>query len=297
MSSLAKLTDLFQEGVTVPLKTVTGSEVVVWINKLSPFEVEQSNHDGRIARARIMLAIREVGTPEYDLFRGTATHVAPSVLVESMVEAKSNEHLVKVIRELHSDPEWKPRLETLEWSGDQLEGKPDDDPEVVLVTKILNEYQTEMSIRQDALAGDLRKELKGLSEAVLREQYLESYVEQRGLSAFSREQQQVQIFYALRKCEGVREGTLWDHTKCDHTQRWLDKSADVQQLPESLIAQVQTAYDELNMAPDVARFSDALGSSSASPEPSSKQEDSAESGPEVTSAKPAGTSSRRSAKP
>lgn len=301
MSRLAKLTDLFQEGTTVSLKTPTGPDVVVWINKLSPFEQEQSNHDGRIARARIMLAIREVGTAEYDLFRASAAHLPPEALIDALVAAKSNEHLVKVIHELHSDVDWKERLETLDWSGDQLKGKSDDDPEVAVVTKILREYQGELSKRQDYLADELRSELKALGEGELREQYYESYISSRGMAAFTREQQQAQVFYALRCCEGVSTRTTdntgtsanvrWDHGKCDHSQRWLDEVSDVHGLPETLLNQVRTAYESLNMAPDVARFSAALGSSSVSPEPSSKQEDSVESGPEVTSEEPAGTSS------
>lgn len=299
MSRLAKLTDLFQEGTTVSLKTPTGPDVVVWINKLSPFEQEQANHDGRIARARIMLAIREVGTAEYDLFRASAAHLLPEALIDALVSTKSNEHLVKVIHELHSDPDWKERLETLDWSGDQLKGKADSDPEVAVVTKILGEYQKELAKRQDFLAEELRSELKALPEGELREQYHETYISSRGMAAFTREQQQAQVFYALRCCEGVRSkddsnadpaNARWDHSKCDHSQRWLDEVNDVHGLPETLLNQVRTAYESLNMAPDVARFSAALGSSSVSPGPSSKQEDSAESGPEVTPEEPAGTS-------
>lgn len=292
MSRLTKLTDLFQEGAVAALSTPSGGTVVVWINKLSPFENEQCNHEGRVARARMMLAIREIGTPEFDLFKASAEASKADSIIDALVADKGNEHLVKAIRDLHSDADWKPRLETLEWSSDQVKGKSDDDPEVQALAKILTEYQAELESRTTYLRDELREELRAMDLPALQELYLDSYVEQRGLAAFSQQQQKAQVFYSLRQCEGTDHGeATWTHENCNHAQRWLDDVAEVDTLPESLLQQVRAAYDDLNMAPDVARFSDALGSSSAPPEPSSKQEDSADSGPEATSVAPAGTSS------
>jgi hypothetical protein len=297
MSRLTKLTDLFQEGVTVALRTNAGTDMPVWINKLSPFEMEQANHEGRIARARKMLAIREVGSPEWDLFHASAMSSRPDAIIFALCNTKNNEHLVKVMRDLHSDPEWKEKLEVLEWSGDQLDGKGEDDPEVQAVAKILTEYQAELEERTGFLREELKAELQGLTEADLREQYLESYIEEQGLAAFSNEQQKSLIFYCLRRCEGVDHGEFtWTHEGCDHSLRWLDTREEVGQLPELLLGQIRTAYEKLNMPQDVARFSDALASSSAPSGPSSKQEDSTPSTPVETSAAPAGTSSPPSAK-
>lgn len=295
MSRLTKLTDLFQEGTTVVLKTSAGADMPVWINKLSPFEMEQANHEGRIARARKMLAIRDIGNPEYDLFAASAMSSRPDAIVYALCNTKSNEHLVKVIRDLHSDPEWKSKLEVLEWSSEQLDGKGEDDPEVQAVGKILNEYQVEMEERTTFLRDQLKAELEAMNEADLREQYLESYIEEQGLAAFSHEQQKTQIFYCLRRCEGTDHGeATWTHENCDHSQRWLDKREEVGQLPELLLHQIRSAYDQLNMPQDVARFSAALASSSAPSGPSSKPEDSTPSTPAETSDAPAGISSPQS---
>jgi hypothetical protein len=99
MGRLSKLTDLFQEGVVAPLKASDGTQVVVWLNKLSPFESEQAAHEGRIARARAMLAIREIGTPESDLFRVASEAAKPDVIINALLAAKDNERTVKVVRE------------------------------------------------------------------------------------------------------------------------------------------------------------------------------------------------------
>jgi hypothetical protein len=291
MGRLAKLTDLFEEGVVAPLTTPSGGRLVVWINKLSPFEMEQTNHEGRIARARAMLAIREVGTADYDLYRASMEASKPDSLIAALVETKSNEHLVKVIRDLHSDAEWKEKLETLEWSSEQIDGKAEDDPEVVALTQVLTAYQAEIESRVEFLKNELRMELQGLTPEGLREQYLDAYVEQQGMRAFTREQQATEVFYFLRQCEATDHGDgTWTHENCDHSKRWLEDRREVGTLPLSLLSQIREAYEALSMAPDVARFSDGPASSSASSGPSSKQEGSTVSGQAATPDAPGGTS-------
>jgi hypothetical protein len=291
MSRLAKLTDLFVEGRAVKIQRPSGEPILVWINKLSPFELEQCNHEGRIARARTMLAIRQIGTPEYDLFRASAQASKPDAIITALIQTKSNEHLVSVIRDMHSDPEWKEKLETLEWSSEQLDGKSNDDPEVKALAQVLADYQAEMDARTTFLRNELRQELAAMPEDSLREAYLESYIEQRGLQSFTREREITQVFYTLRQCEGVDQGEgTYTHENCTH-QRWLEDRRDVESLPSSLLGQIREAIEDVNMAPDVARFSDALVSSSDSSGPSSKQEDSAVSGQTETSVEQGGTSS------
>lgn len=292
MGRLAKLTDLFEEGAVAPLKASDGSEVVVWLNKLSPFEAEQSAHEGRIARARTMLAIKDITTPESDLFRVASEALPKDAIISALLTAKDNERTVRVIRELHSDKEWKERLETLEWSSEQLTGKADDDPEVAVVKKVLDDYQAEIALRTEYLRNEMRGELAAQSEDKLREMHRDSYSEAQGIAAFLREQVKSQVFYSIRMCNATRaDGGRWQHEGCDHAQRWLDDRQEVDQLPESLLKQVRAAYDDLSMPPDVARFLGGPASSSESRGPSSKPEESQESGPEVISGEPAMISS------
>jgi hypothetical protein len=292
MGRLAKLTDLFEEGMVAPLKASDGSEVIVWINKLSPFENEQANHEGRVARARIMLAIKEFGTPESDLFRLASEGASVETIINALLAAKENERSVKVIRDIRADRKWKEKIETLEWSTEQLVGRADDDPEVKTLTKILTDYQAEISKRTDRLRNEARIELAALPEDKLREAHRESYRDQEGLTAFIREQSATQVYYAMRVCEATRDADgRWQHSSCDHSQRWLESRLEVNQLPELLLTQVQRVYDELNMSPEVARFLGGPASSSESRGPSSKPEESKESGPVETSDEPVGISS------
>jgi len=293
MGRLAKLTDLFEEGVVLPLKAQDGTEaIVVWLNKLSPFESEQASHEGRIARARIMLAIREIGTPEADVFAVQSDNLDKATVIDALLNVKDNERTVKVIRELHSDKEWTEKLETLEWSSEQLEGLADDDPQVALMTKILDEYQLEIASRTAFLRNEMRNELAALPESKVRDLHRESFAEQQGISAFLREKSKSETFYSMRVCTGTRtDDGRWQHTDCDHHQRWLDERNEVDQFPEPLLRQVQVAYEALNMAPDAARFLGGPASSSESHGPSSKPEEPKDSGPAETSEELVGISS------
>jgi hypothetical protein len=292
MAKLHRLTDLFEEGVTLPLRTTVGDEMTIWINKLTPFEQEEANQEGRIARARMMLAINEIGTPEYDLFRAGIQGIPAHAVIESLLANNANKYISDTVGELRSEEVWKERLEIIQFSSDQIAGKPPDDPEVLAVEKVLSEYTAEMDKRTKAMRNAAREELKSLPDKALRERYRLSYVEERGLAAFSAEQQLTQVFFALRRCEGVRrEDKTWDHTACDHSQHWLADRNEVKSLPQTLLDQFRRAYAEMVMSPDTARFSEGPANSSASSGPSSKQADSAESGPVATPAEPVTTSS------
>lgn len=287
--SLKRLTDLFEEGVTLPVTAKGGEVIPLWIAKLTPFEVEQSNHEGRIARARKMLAIKEVDNPEFTLFNALMADMPKQEIIDSLVREKANEFVLAAIRGMRSEEEWKERLEVMEWSPDQTRGLAPDHEDIQLLEKVLREYESEVERRTLEAGQDLRAELSDLTPEALHERYRDSYIDQRGLTAFSAEQQKNQIYLALRQCQGVERDGVWVHDACNHRQRWLDGPQDVESLPESLLMQIRVAYAEMSMSPDVARFSEGPASSSASSGPSSKQEDLAASGQTATSDAPAGT--------
>lgn len=291
-SNLHRLTDLFEEGIVLPLKTSSGESVVIWINKLTSFEQEETNQEGRIARARTMLAIKEIGTSEYDLFSAGIGELKGFAIVESLLANNHSKYISDAVSQMRSEEAWKERLEVIQFSSDQIKGKADDDPEVLVINKILDEYTAEMAKRTDQMRNDQRVELKALPDKALREEYRQVYVTETGLASFTLEQQKAQIFFALRRCEATQRSDLtWDHVACDHRQRWLEDRDEVTRLPQGLLDQFRKAYQDMVMAPDVARFSAGPASSSASSGPSSKQADSAVSGPVETSDEPVTTSS------
>jgi hypothetical protein len=288
-TDFARLTDLFQEGTVLELSK--GEQTItVWINKLSPFEMEEARQDGRVARARLVLALKEIGSPEYVLFRSSMDDISDEALIHTLLEARSNEWVAQAVRDIRSDKDWTERVEVIEQSS-ELVGRPADDPEVKLMSKLAVEYTEHVQ----QMAADSREEeravLLGASRAQLEAKYEESYLEQRGLTAFTVEYQRTEVFHAVRECKATRRDDTWDHDLCNHNQRVCANREAVAQLPERVWQLIRQAIVELNMPVDVARFMAAPASSSASLEqPSEAVEESTASIPEETPVEPAGIS-------
>ncbi len=292
MSRLARLTALFQEGKVLTLTAPSGQEVQMWINKLSPFEQEQANHEGRVARARRMLAIREIGTAEYDLFQASAVSVSTPAIIEAIVTDKSSEHLLGVLREIRSDPAWREKVEVLEHTESAALSTEATDPEVLLMSRIMTQYAEEVDARLKVRATELRADLTAMDADEVRRQHAETYIEEQGRMAFSREMQRSQVYFCLRTCTATSvDGAIWDHRKCRHEEHWLESVGEVDALPDSILGPVLAAYQQVMVPPDVARFTDALPSSSDLSESSSSAGASTDSGPTETPDEPATTSS------
>lgn len=288
MSDFAKLTDLFQEGTVLEL--ARGDQTVTtWINKLSPFELEEARQDGRVARARTMLAIKEVGSPEYDLFRASLVGIGDEALTVALLDTKANEFLAAAIRTARSDKDWTEKIEVIEQSD--LTGRAEDDPEVILLGKLTREYLEHIQSLADESRAEERALLITMARAQLESRYEEAYLDQRGLASFNRAYQATEVYHALRECKGRKVDGEWDHEDCDHNRRVCTRS-EVERLPDSVWTQVREAIVALNMPVDVARFTAAPVSSSASSEqPNDQAAESTPSTPEEIPAEPVGTSS------
>jgi hypothetical protein len=202
--------------------------------------------------------------------------------------------MLEVFNDIRSDEEWSDKVTVLEHSDDQLADKPDNDPERAYVAELGMRYHAEIMKRLERLETAYADELDGLAPDELRERYLDDYVAQRGLATFTRVRQQAEVYHCLRVCVATRppEGQRWDHTRCDHNERYLDSPRDVAEiLPDGVVGIVRAAYEGLMVRQDLARFTDGPTTSSESSGPVSRPEDSTLSGPAAPSTTPATISS------
>jgi hypothetical protein len=289
--SLARLTQLFAEGKELVLTPGSGDPVVLWIAKLNAFEEEQANQAGRVARARLINAIREIGTPEWDWLQAQKGDTVSVAMVEAIVQSKESELFVKALNDLRADPDWRERLEIMDQSDeDTLKGI-----ELAAHDKLKAEHAGELLDRHDQRKKDLREELSHLDRPNLEEQYEQAFLNEQGMAAFGLERARQHIYLCMRSCEaGVPDdypddNARWDHSACDHQLRYLASPDEVAHLPQSVREKVEDAYNEISLAPSMARFTDALESSSESPERSATEAVSTPSGPAGTSAGPVTT--------
>ena len=280
--ALARITDLFVEGKELvirpePQEAGHPPAVLVWVNKLNAFEQEEARRDGAVARARMVLAIDTVGSPEKDLYEASLVGITSDMLREQVVGGRSNSFWMTATNAVRVDPEWSERYLMVQRPQAEMS-----DAEVTVMAKVTEDYYAELQTRVNVLADVARAELQDASIDDLRAKHREMWIEDQTMRVFGREYNRTRVFYGLRACKAtVQVEGRWDHATCDHSQQLCEARED--RLPDSLTDQVRDVLMELDVPADDARFSaGAVGSSEPSPRPS-LEEASVPSGPEVSS--------------
>jgi hypothetical protein len=294
---IRRITDLFQEGQEVVLRDEPA--VLVWVQKLNPFERQECATDGASARARLVLALQQNDSPEALLFRSSLHKVTDEQLVDAIVRSYWSDDMNAGVDDVRADQDWKERLTVIERGFEQTEGRDEDDPEVQVLTETRNSYLDEVAKRADRRQEDRRTDLIGADRKELVDEYEQRWIDSRGSSAFSDAFRATEIYFSLRECQATaKDGNgRWQHDGCDHTRKWLDHRNEVSALPDGLIGTIREAIDRINMSPRDAKNSDRPGSSSASSPAQSEAAVSTASTQEETPSEPAGTSASLSPTP
>jgi hypothetical protein len=284
---LRRITDLFTEGVAVNFgDDPDGHPVLVWINKLNSFEVEEARRDGAARRGVRLAALGEEDSPERAALRAEVGFWSDEELAERWVLQKSEEHYLDALNDIEADSKWKDKLESLrrlptlmrEASGAE------DDPRRDELIALQQEYYTAISDLQKKRQADAAKDASNMERADLETGFFENWRQRVTLDEFMEERRVTELFFAMRSCDGTRVGPAeFDHENCDHQQRALEERALVRRLPQPVLDKCLQALDELTVPLRDAGNSDAPASSSASSEQQSEPEASTPSTPAETS--------------
>lgn len=281
-AALRRVTDLFVEGTEMVLDE--HDPVIVWINKLNPFQVDEARKDGQAARTRYTLALNDPRSEESQEFDLRSANLDDDTLAAGMAQAKYQQFLVAAADDMRSDKEWAEKSNALDRASEQLADRPVDDPERVAMDKLAEEYYAELEERADAKREAEREGLRALPHEELRQKYRQQWIEERATSAFLTEYRITELWYALRECfsSGKDDNGRWKHEKCDHRIKLLDDRQQVRQLPDELIRQARHAVENLVVDDRSSKDSaEARKSSGSSPRPNA-QEGSAPSTPAAT---------------
>ena len=288
--ALRRVTDLFIEGTELVLDE--RDPVLVWINKLNPFQTDEARKDGQAARTRLTLAMSNPLSEDSQLFDANASRLSDEVIAKGMAQTRYQEFLVEVSDELRVDEEWKDKANLLDRAAEQLAHLPAGHAELKQLDDVSEDYFGEMTRRTDARRDSEYESLIALPRDELRARYRDQWIEQQGTQAFLAEFRITEIWYSLRECfaPGKLENGRWDHSKCDHRVKLVDDREQIRQLPDGLIVQARQAIEALQIDDRTAKGSAAAPSSSESSPRPNEQETSAPSGPAETSPAPATTS-------
>lgn len=282
---------------------VTGTEFVfpdgtpAWLQVLNPFERDVIRKEAQIARARVVLAMREHGSDEQNRVRAGFLAGGPEQAVEHLAESELTRGIGKVMDSIRNDPEWAERMEIIDRGLDDTARRatPEED---ALVAKLETDYLGEITKRAESEREFLTRKYGEMDEATLWQAFLESWLDRLGDEAAMQEFRVSNIAYAARVCEGVQVEGKWDHSACGgHDERIWETVAEIRALPEPLVQSLEGALVEIEMAEREAKNSDRQMSSSGSSQLPSEEGASTPSTPIETPAEPHGTSLPQSATP
>lgn len=278
--SFKRVTDLFAEGTELYLGDDDNGPVILWINKLNPYQEDEARRDGSAAR---YLRIAELSDPESQEYKGMHAEVGRwghDKLAEKFVEQKINEIYVEALDDLETDPEAKEALETSRRLPVLLDdaGAPPDDPRRQQLFDAQVDWMGQLAEMQKKKMAQALEDAKAMDHEELTDLFFEGWRERETLDLFMEERRTTQIFYATRVCEaipasdGTTEAPKWDHAACNHAKRAFDERKEVRESPDGFIAKVIDMLQDITVPARTAGNSDAPTSSSGSSEPSSATE-------------------------
>lgn len=285
-SKYRRVPELYTDGIELELKDGN----VVYIKALNPFEQQEARQDAQVARATIVMALKEHGSDELNKVKSTFFMDGREGAIERILEHRGADALIKATDAVANDPDWAERLEIANRSEEIL-AKPKGDAERKLLDKINQDYLTDVNERMEAEVTYQREVVSKMTDEQLVDEYIKLYVESHGRESAMAEHSLTEAWYAVRACDATKgEDEVWDHSGCEgHVLKLYDKKADVRDLPESLMQEYENALRQLNLTVREAKNSDRQGSSSGSSPLPSEAEASASSTPAATPATAPGT--------
>lgn len=274
---LKRVTDLFTEGTEVYLgNDETGTPVVIWVNKLNSFEVDEARHDGIVQRGMRMAELGKDDNPERMGVMAEVAMWSDEQLANSWAGQKGEEGYLEVLNDIEADEEWREKIEWMRRMPTLLDDAEaaEDDPRRQELADVQTAYLAAIRNGTNDKFEESRKEALAKSREDLERSFFENWRERQTLDLFMAERRITELWIALRVCQATEVGRredgslIWDHSTCNHSERLLEERKAVKSLPPAVVEKCVDAIDSLTMSPREAGNSDAPASSSASSEPS-----------------------------
>lgn len=271
---LRRITDLFVEGTELYLGDDDRGPVVLWINKLNPFQAQEAAKDASARRFIAIANLKQSG--EYDGMVAETSMLSKKEVAEQYVGLLANEIYLEALDDIDIDAELRKQHEALDRAQELLDdaGSPEGSPDREAVAEVQTTWMSALQAAQEDRTKVKLREAEAMDEADLREKFLERWRDLSTRSVFEQEHRITQIHYATRQCQAkLREDGRWDHAKCDHSKRYLADRAEVSQMPGEVLERIAATLEDLQVPARAAGNSAAPMSSSESLEPSSAPEE------------------------
>lgn len=284
---LKQVVDLYTAGRTVRLRD--GS--LVWVQALNPFEHDTARSEAQVARSRLTLAIREIGSDEQNKVRMFFLEGGLADARDKLVDAQVTIATPRIVEKFRDDPDWTEKLQILD-RGDQNTATALEPAETELLSKLEAEFAIEFSRRVGEERSFQETKYESASEDELWAEYLQWYLDRRGSEVMLAEFRMYQALYGARWCEGTDHGDGGiTHENCNgHDARVFANQSEVRSAPAEFMDALLDALDELEFSIRDAKNSDRQSSSSDSSRLPSAEGESTPSTQDETPVAPPGIS-------
>lgn len=268
-----RVTDLFVEGAEALLgQDDAGEPVLIWVNKLNPFQEEEARRDGQARRGQRMAELEKDDSPERQGVFAEIGMLDDPGLARRYVQLKTDEIMMEVYDDLFADEDLREVYERTRRLPGLLRdaGAAPDDPRFKQVEEDLSTWMKAQDAARKKAVREAEADALEQTREDLAKAYVAEWIQKSTMAEFVNERQITELWMAMRDCQGKAIETIgkFDHTGCDHSARLVEERADVTTLPSGVLAKVRDTYDSIIVNTGEAGFSDAPGSSSASSEPS-----------------------------
>lgn len=215
------------KGKPIPPK---GDEIQLWVQPPNPVQRDQAVRDGNAARSRAILAAKkDDSSEEYLAALEFIEQMSDETLFDYVLIGEQDERRQDALREILGEEEWADITELQESMRIfEEEGRPDDDPEVVLVRE-REEKLTEQVMERERELRDAAYDvllMKGRAEA--EKKAIERRAELLASRAFMIEYEKKMKFYSVRDIE-------------DHDQLFFESATEYAAQPEAFLACIDEA--------------------------------------------------------
>lgn len=262
-----RLTDLFVTGKAVRLPD--GSHL--WVQAINAYERDECVSDAQVARARLVLALRENGSERAKIEARMAERGRDAMVID-LAAAKTEAKYGDVVADIEADPDWRERVEIMRRHDPAQAAAPMTEEEEALVRKINDDWFAEIARRIDDEQSYQVRHYTRVDDEELLADYLDAWLERRGSDVAAAEYSLTEMWYASRYCEATEDDGALDHSRCEgHPTRVFDTKGDARSAPDPLRDLLMSALTELAMAGRDPKGSDSPASSSdSSPTPSER---------------------------
>jgi hypothetical protein len=257
----AHLADLFENGKEVLIVYPGKPETKVWIERPSPDQHQECLNNARATRARRFYELSEENSGERMAFVQETNALDKEELVEALLEKErrmlERQALNEVLFSEEFGSDWgnegdkysdllgaiSDRYAEINQRNNELKAanvdetnivNPDDDEEIVRLSKIQETFEVEVKARRDELAADKRLEIAVHGIEKLREQMLEQRIALECDMVWFATFKFQQLFYATRYM-------------ADHSRLYFRNVSQIKGLPQLVQEQLMDGLNEVDI--------------------------------------------------